>query len=253
MILGAVIVGTRELFILLGMGDQPTSTPCDFTSSCPAFHISTTLVCLCMYPSLRQLINPQISSNMNQLNVYCIVPKPFLQVQHKHEKGSASSLHQRIQLNLARTGSVLGPLPVKHRNLRAEEHVGETGPPKGHCPSLGDGLQAAVVGMQMCGAQSPVCCDREQWPDEVADDSRLQEWCPTLHKTITAIGNIWRPFCQAQQGEQEPKGAGRGDKWSTVPLGLGMLVAGCGCPQCHCPLQAAPPGQGVSPTTANQP
>lgn len=230
MILGAVIVGTRELFILLGMGDQPTSTPCDFTSSCPAFHISTTLVCLCMYPSLRQLIDPQISSNMNQLNVYCIVPKPFLQVQHKHEKGSASSLHQRIQLNLARTGSVLGPLPVKHRNLRAEEHVGETRPPKGHCPSLGDGLQAAVVGMQMCGAQSPVCCDREQWPDEVADDSRLQGWCPTLHKPIMQLEIFGGPFAGLSRESRSQRAQGGGTSGAQSPWGWACWWQGVDVP-----------------------
>lgn len=81
--------------------------------------------------------------------------------------------------------------------------------------------------------------------------------CPTSCKTVTAIGTNWRPFCQAQQGEQEPKGMG--DEWNAVPsglgalvAGLGMLVAGCGGSQCHCPLQATPPRQGVSPATANQ-
>lgn len=57
-----------------------------------------------------------------------------------------------------------------------------------------------------------------------------------------------------------------GDEWNAVPsglgvlvaglgvlvAGLGMLVAGRGGSQCHCPLQATPPRQGVSPATANQ-
>lgn len=95
--------------------------------------------------------------------------------------------------------------------------MGEPGPPKGLCPPLDDDPQG---------------------------------WCLTSHKTITAIGSNWRPFCQAQQGQQEPKDMG--DKCSTVPLGLGMLVAGCGGSQRHCLLQAAPPRQGVSPAAASQ-
>lgn len=110
MILGAVIAGTRELFFLPGMGDQPSSPTHDFTSSCAASHLSTTTVCLCMYPSLREPSNPQTYSNMNKLNLYCIVQKPFLQVQHKNEKGSTSSPRQRLQLYLAWTGSVHGLL-----------------------------------------------------------------------------------------------------------------------------------------------
>lgn len=79
-----------------------------------------------------------------------------------------------LGLDLSLDHSILySAAPVKQRNLRIEEHVGAAGPPKGLCPPLDDDLHEAVVGMQVCAAQSPVSCDRAATIDS---SSGLMRW-----------------------------------------------------------------------------
>lgn len=101
------------------------------------------------------------------------------------------------------------------------------GPPKGlraaelwwGCRSVQHRALTAVTEQPPLTASSALM----RWP--IAPGHRDGVWPgtkPSLQLEI--IGGL---FCQAQQGEQEPKGTG-GDKWNRVPLGLAVLVAGSG-------------------------
>lgn len=108
--------------------------------------------------------------------------------------------------------------------------------------------------MQICAAQSPGSSDRaattdsQQCPNEAANCSRPQGWCLTWHKTITAIGNNWRPFLPGSAGRAGAKGHG-GTSGTESPWGWPCWWQGVEVPL---PAPGCSSKAGCEPPTASQ-
>lgn len=110
--------------------------------------------------------------------------------------------------------------------------MGETGPPKGLCPALGDGLHAAVVGMQMCAAQSllavteqpPLTGSGGWWFLAAGTKPSLQ---------LAVAGDLPARLMRESRSQRA-----QGDKWNSVGWRFSVPLPGCssraGCEPHHC-------------------